>query len=1437
MSQTITLVISTVVVVLFSLLGLALALASTNGRRISDNQGKARKFLTFRISNVPQSLSEGQFRDILISDDMSTAPDNTAQANLLGWSFAPAAASTISERFCVATATFRVPPAASKLEATFKRKIGVGAGRLKVDLDFFGLTPLADPQQNVNVDIIAVTGLAGHAFGSWKSKRHSDMWLRDFLPKSIPNARILTYGYDTRLPGSQSDASILELSRSLLESIKTIRTQQAKQRPLILIGHSLGGLVVKQALVQAADGSQDDKAVFMSCYAVMLFGVPNRGLNDSSLVSMVKGQPNEDLVRSLNPSSRFASLLHEMFYMRFMDDSKIICIYETEETRTVVVSAWERNGPPVMMVPHTSAIYAGKNEEVYDQLSINADHSGIVKFSDPSNHNYLIIESRITKLAADAHRIIKDRFVSHEKDTQLKYIRALKAPDYITFRENGVDRPIPGTCRWFLNEKLVRYWRENEESSILWIKGSPGQGKTVLCKFLLDDLDSHLRDSLENIKVVYFFFYDQDETLRTVGAALRSLLRQLLSAAYVFQYIYDNDRVDLDLSAESEDNLWKALEAILRAPIFNTIYCVLDALDECIDEKSRERLLKLISGLVQIRPSKARNLPVLKLFVTSRPTVPIFRELDRFPSISLKANPQDLEVFIQHMITTTGLSEDLHKAAIELLLCRVEQTFLWVSIVLRLARMEPLLSLSGLKKIIDESPTDLKELYGSIVDKVMQGAETVQKLLVWAVYGRSPLRLEELEEALAIQMDSKSQKSIYEHRVFLRENVISGAVGVMLEVSDDRRVHLIHQSAKDFLLKDGRLTAAVFCDNLHPSAYLAKVCMVYLNFEDFRTGPCRDRKALVERKRQYPLLHYAAHNWHRHIRSEDDASGTSDILSRLIEPRSPTLLAWGEASGIPDLDKAVDTLDIATRANIAWLTEFQSSSFTVGEDRVVQAANNGVVGYNMEVAAENEESGKDIMELLLREYDAQITDDAVLAIAERFDVEVIRLMMDERENVKVTERVIKKAAARNCTNGKEAMTLLLEHRHQDVLITAEVVKAMARHFDKEVMTLLLQQCGQHISITEEVVKAAAGNEWHGKGVVTVLLQQRGQDITITEEVVKAAAGNFENGKDVITLLLGKRGDYTTITEQVVSIIARRFDKEVMALLLDKQGDQIPITEEVVKAAAGNYGNGKEEVMALLLDKRGDQITITEEVVKAAAGNSGNGKDVMALLLDRRGDQIIITEEVVKAAAGSYGNGKEVMALLLDKRGDQITITKEVVKAAAGNSWNGKEVIALLLDKRGDQITITEEVIKTAAGNSGNGKDVMALLLDRRGDQITITEEVVKAVAGNYGNGKEVMALLLDKRGDQITITEEVVKAAAGNYGNGKEVMALLLDKRGDQITITVEVVKAAAENSGNGKEVIALLFEKRGDQITISEEVIKAAAGNYGNGKDVMALL
>lgn len=58
--------------------------------------------------------------------------------------------------------------------------------------------------------IIAISGLGGHAFGSFKERDGEHMWLRDALPYDITGesgehvARIMIYGYESNLPNSES---------------------------------------------------------------------------------------------------------------------------------------------------------------------------------------------------------------------------------------------------------------------------------------------------------------------------------------------------------------------------------------------------------------------------------------------------------------------------------------------------------------------------------------------------------------------------------------------------------------------------------------------------------------------------------------------------------------------------------------------------------------------------------------------------------------------------------------------------------------------------------------------------------------------------------------------------------------------------------------------------------------------------------------------------------------------------------------------------------------------------------------------------------------------------------------------------------------------------------------------------------------------------------
>lgn len=120
---------------------------------------------------------------------------------------------------------------------------------LSEDKDFYGFTPLYTPEGDIEADIIALTGLAGHAFGSWAASPH--MWLRDFLPNDLPRARILLYGYYSKLADSQSRNILADLSNTFVVKLHTMRSlSRSEDRPIILIGHSLGCLIIKDALIE-----------------------------------------------------------------------------------------------------------------------------------------------------------------------------------------------------------------------------------------------------------------------------------------------------------------------------------------------------------------------------------------------------------------------------------------------------------------------------------------------------------------------------------------------------------------------------------------------------------------------------------------------------------------------------------------------------------------------------------------------------------------------------------------------------------------------------------------------------------------------------------------------------------------------------------------------------------------------------------------------------------------------------------------------------------------------------------------------------------------------------------------------------------------------------------------------------------------------------------
>lgn len=165
------------------------------------------------------------------------------------------------------------------------------------------------------------------------------MWLCDSLPRDLPGAQIMIYGYDTQLHGSTSFQDLESLASPLRATIAAQRSPcpaNAKSRtiPLIFIAHSLGGLIVKEAIIQMKNDKKHQD-LLESIYGGLFFGVPSQGMDIASLIPMVAGQPNQALLHTLGKESQLLRNQSRDFPKAFdCKDSEIFCYYETEMSPT-----------------------------------------------------------------------------------------------------------------------------------------------------------------------------------------------------------------------------------------------------------------------------------------------------------------------------------------------------------------------------------------------------------------------------------------------------------------------------------------------------------------------------------------------------------------------------------------------------------------------------------------------------------------------------------------------------------------------------------------------------------------------------------------------------------------------------------------------------------------------------------------------------------------------------------------------------------------------------------------------------------------------------------------------------------------------------------------------------------------------------------------------
>lgn len=175
--------------------------------------------------------------------------------------------------------------------------------------------------------IIAVHGLnprsksaEDHALDTWRTPpgRDGRIWLRDDLPQFVEKPRVFLYQYDATVVYGKDRDTFVGKASELLEAIR-IEREHAESRPILFFGHSMGGLLIEQALINAHNNpkytSIKDATSGISFFATPHLGGDRRLVDLGNVAAKVATKAGfskgESVMETLKRGSVFSEILQE----------------------------------------------------------------------------------------------------------------------------------------------------------------------------------------------------------------------------------------------------------------------------------------------------------------------------------------------------------------------------------------------------------------------------------------------------------------------------------------------------------------------------------------------------------------------------------------------------------------------------------------------------------------------------------------------------------------------------------------------------------------------------------------------------------------------------------------------------------------------------------------------------------------------------------------------------------------------------------------------------------------------------------------------------------------------------------------------------------------------------------------------------------------------
>lgn len=759
-------------------------------------------------------------------------------------------------------------------------------------------------------DIVFIHGLGGGSRKTWSYSPHpSHYWPRSWLATDddFSDVRIHTFGY--KADWGERRQSILDIhgfAQSLLGALRNHPGIRRTSTRIVLVGHSMGGCVAKKAYILAR---QDPTAAGFAgrVHSIFFLATPHRGSNLAAILENMLGVAwgKKPYVTDLTPNSAALTAINDAF-RHVAPELRLWSFYETLPMRST--GAANR-----IVVDTHSATLGYHNEEI---AAMDADHRQVCKFDTPADPNYKMLrnalltaidmirkamteaepESPLTPYGLGA-RLKVDSFALSLKPSMSPAEAASLLRSFLGVQQSPEGdlatlqvHKQPGSCKWFTEKPCYGAWEAGIAPGILWLVGRPAAGKSVIASHVIDQLQpSHSYCS-------YFIFKHAKAGESTLSEAFRSLALQMamqddLVKETLLQLVQDG----LTWDKTDDTSVWRRLftGCIFKLPSMTRHFWVVDGVDECSNFNAlfTKRLLATL-------PEK------LRLFATSRNLEEVERGLTSLGSdratmqvLSDTDTVGDMRLFLSTGLTELGrpeTAEDRERMC-DTILEKSSGSFLWARLVLQ--EFRDAWTEEAMEAVLREIPADLFEMYSRMVQSIEEDRRKLplaKSILTWVVLASRSLTIDELR--CAVKLDTKQT-------LHNPAKAIPDLCGQLVFIDKQDRVHMIHATAREFLLDD-TLDLGLSMHKKDDHTRLASLLLEYLSSGAIK--PAQDKaqqSSLRSRGFAKPaatappsdisLLDYACGFFSEHLYRSSSADDDLMIgLSNLLSTNN--VLAWIE---------------------------------------------------------------------------------------------------------------------------------------------------------------------------------------------------------------------------------------------------------------------------------------------------------------------------------------------------------------------------------------------------------------------------------------------------------------------------------------------------------------------------------------------------------------